>query len=351
MRLLSATAVLIVVAMLAATAAQAGTKGPEPPAQITIAAVGDTMFGHTPVLPAHPETYVTEVNGAFADADLVFGNLEGTLSTAKLSKCLVLVLQRCYAYKMPPAWGIHLRDQGFDVMSSANNHSRDYGIKSEEQTTRALMAAGIAQTGLHGQIAVLTANEISVAFVAFSPYPRTAWMLDRPAARALIRQAGSMADIVVVYMHAGAEGADKQHVTGQREVFLGENRGNPRQFAWMAIKNGADLVIGSGPHVLRGMEFYRGRLIAYSLGDFAGFHNFISTGLLALSMILKVTLTADGHFVGGQIVPTLLDVANKPHPDPTAQALPFVAQLSTEDFGAAAAAIAADGTISPPLSP
>jgi hypothetical protein len=63
----------------------------------------------------------------------------------------------------------------------------------------------------------------------------------------------------------------------------------------MAIRAGADLVLGSGPHVLRGMEIYRGRLIAYSLGNFSGFHNFATSGVLGASAVLHVTVDKDGR--------------------------------------------------------
>ena len=76
----------------------------------------------------------------------------------------------------------------------------------------------------------------------------------------------------------GAEGADKDPRAVRREIAFGENRGDSRAFAHAAIDAGADLVLGSGPHVLRGVELYRGRLIAYSLGNLAGWHNFGTGG-------------------------------------------------------------------------
>ncbi len=83
-------------------------------------------------------------------------------------------------------------------------------------------------------------------------------------------------------------------VTGQDEPYVGEDRGNPEAFAHMAIDAGASLVIASGPHVLRGMQFYQGHLIAYSLGNFAGDGNFGTDGDLVLSAILHMTLSPPG---------------------------------------------------------
>ena len=94
--------------------------------------------------------------------------------------------------------------------------------------------------------------------------------------------------------HAGAEGADKTRVPGGREHAFGEDRGDSRHFARAAIDAGADLVVGSGPHVVRGLELYRGRLIAYSLGNLTGYRNFSTAGTSGLSGLLRVTLDADG---------------------------------------------------------
>lgn len=124
-----------------------------------------------------------------------------------------------------------------------------------------------------------------------------------PAAHALIRQAAKEASVVVVYMHAGAEGSAADHVTGHEEYYLGEDRGNPEAFAHLAIDSGASLVIASGPHVLRGIQFWHGHLIAYSLGNFAGYGNFGTDGDLALSAILHVTLSSSGQFERARLYP------------------------------------------------
>jgi hypothetical protein len=85
---------------------------------------------------------------------------------------------------------------------------------------------------------VVRARGIKVAFVAFASYPYDASLLDLPAARTLIKRARREARVVVVYMHAGAEGSAADHVTGREEHYLGEDRGNPEAFAHMAIDAG-----------------------------------------------------------------------------------------------------------------
>ena len=124
--------------------------------------------------------------------------------------------------------------------------------------------------------------------------------------RARVARAAARADVVVVAMHAGAEGADKTHVPDGNETAFGESRGDSRAFAHAAIDAGADLVVGSGPHVVRGVERYRGRLVAYSLGNFAGWNNFGMGGALSESGILRVTLTARGATSSAHWIPIRL---------------------------------------------
>jgi Bacterial capsule synthesis protein PGA_cap len=152
--------------------------------------------------------------------------------------------------------------------------------------------------------------------------------------------------VVVVYMHAGAEGSAADHVTGHEEYYLGEDRGNPEAFAHLAIDSGASLVIASGPHVLRGMQFYKRHLIAYSLGNFAGYGNFGMDGDLALSVILRVTLSSAGRFESARIYPVQFTGAGQPVPG--GGAIAFVASLASADFGSSAARIRPSGIIEAP---
>lgn len=317
-------------------------------APVTIAVVGDTMLGDTADPPPDLATYLDAVRPALdSGAQLVFGNLEGTLTTAPVSKCGTEgPKQNCFAFKDPPGYIRYLKDAGFTVLNDANNHSFDYGAAGQAQTAATIHAAGLAQTGLPGEITLVRAGATKVAFVAFAPYDYDANLLDLPAAQALIERAASEADFVVVYMHAGAEGADADHVTGHEEYYLGEDRGNAEAFAHMAIGAGASLVIASGPHVLRGMQFYRGHLIAYSVGNFAGYGDFALDGDLDLSVILHVTLSPRGQFESARIYP--IQFVGQGQPVPGGSAVPFVTRLSAEDFGATAAHISPSGAITPP---
>ena len=313
-------------------------------APVTIAAVGDTMLGDTPDLPPHPEGYLGAVRRELA-AQIVFGNLEGTLTTATAGKCGPMHARsgECFAFRDPPGYVRYLKQAGFTVLNDANNHSFDFGAAGQAQTVRTIRAAGLAQTGLPGEITLVKAHGVRVAFVAFAPYADTASLLDLPAARALIKRATRRASVVVVYMHAGAEGATAGHVTGHEEYYLGEDRGNPEAFAHMAIRAGASLVIASGPHVLRGMQFYRHHLIAYSLGNFASYHNFPAGRGLDMTVILHVTLSASGAFEHARLYP--IQLTGQGRPVPGGGAMSFVSRLSAQDFGASAARILASGVI------
>jgi len=327
----------------------APSPGPAPavPPSVTIAAVGDTMLGNTPDLPPEPQAYLDGVKHTLGSgAQVVFGNLEGTLTTVATSKCGPHPGRKCFAFKDPPGYVRYFKDAGFTVLNNANNHSLDYGPAGQAQTVRTIHAAGLAQTGLPGEITVITANAVKVAFVAFAPYDYAASLLDLPAARALIERAGREAPIVVVYMHAGAEGSGADHVTGREEYYLGEDRGNAEAFAHMAIDSGASLVIASGPHVLRGMQFYKGHLIAYSLGNFASYGDFSTSGDLSMSAILRVTLSSAGRFERARIYPVRFRGHGQPIPGGAAVA--FIAQLSAEDFGPTAAHVLPSGAIKAP---
>lgn len=312
---------------------------------VSFAAVGDTMLGNTPELPSDPGSYLDQVKGQLT-GDVVFGNLEGTLTDVSDSpKCGGAPSGTCYAFRTPPSYARYLAAAGFTVMNSANNHSYDFGQAGLEATTAALRKAGIAQDGLPGKVTVVKAEGERVAVVGFAPYAQTGSLLDLEAARKLIRFAARRSPIVVVAIHAGAEGSDAQHVTGAEETYLGEDRGNPEAFAKMAVRAGADLVFGSGPHVLRGMEIYRDRLIAYSLGNFSGFHNFTTEGVLGASAVLHVTVEEDGAFRSGRIASVRLVEAGQPVLDSSGEGADLIRELSREDFGQDAVRIGGDGRI------
>ncbi len=262
---------------------------------------------------------------------MTLGNLEGTLSVGGVSKCAQIGGGECFAFQAPRSTAFALRGLGFDLVNQANNHSLDYGSSGRRQTIAALDRAGIAHTGFPGEITYLRVRGVRMAFLGFAPYPYDANLLDIPAARALVRRARRHASLVVVIIHAGAEGANQLHTPYGTQYYLGEDRGNARAFAHAVIDAGASIVLGSGPHVIRGIERYHRRMVAYSLGNFVGYHTLGGGGVLNDSAILRVTLGAGGRVLAADWIPITL-VDGLPRPDPTHASAKLVGALSREDF-------------------
>jgi hypothetical protein len=253
----------------------------------------------------------------------------------------------CFAFRAPPGYATVLRDAGFRLVNLANNHAYDFGPEGNRQTRTALDGAGIAHTGAPGEITVVETNGTKVAVLGFSSYAWSQSVVDIDAAAALVARAKQRADLVVVQMHVGAEGPDRTHVRPGTELFLGENRGDSIKFGHAVVDAGADLVIGHGPHVLRAMEFYRDRLIAYSLGNFAGYRTLGFAGVVGVGGVLKVTLRKDGTYAGGSLVPTHMVAPGLPAKDPENRAIPLVRGLAEADLPTTGARIADDGAITP----
>ena len=300
---------------------------------IEIAWVGDTTPGSRYGLPPNAgREQFSGVKPALRKPDLTIGNLEGTLGSGGPEKC-GMGSASCYAFQAPASYAKSLHEAGFDVFSLANNHALDYGDSGQRQTVAALDRNRIAHTGRPGETAFVSRKGIRIAVLAFAPYSWADPLLDIYTARRRIKEAAANADIVVVAIHAGAEGSDKVHVPKGYESAYGENRGNSRLFAHMAVDAGADLVVGSGPHVLRGVEQYKGHVIAYSTGNFSGYKNFGSGGALSLSGIVKVRLTKEGKTLSGAWVPVKLVGPGLPVIDGSGAALALVRQVSNADFG------------------
>ncbi len=278
--------------------------------------------------------------------DLVVGNLEGTLTTAGAPKCSGGVA--CFTFRGSPAWAGVLRRAGFNVLNVANNHALDYGAEGQSQTLASLRDAGLLEQGLPGQVLQVTLRGIRIALIGCAPYGWAQSLLDVEGTARLVRNAARHADVVIVYMHAGAEGSDADHVAGAGETYLGESRGDSRAFAHTMIRAGADVVFGSGPHVLRGIEWYRRRLIAYSLGNLAGTHTLSTAGSLGTSALLQATLDARGNFLAASIVPLRLAGGGTPVPDAGAGSVERIRALSHEDFGPRAIRISAAGRLAAP---
>jgi poly-gamma-glutamate capsule biosynthesis protein CapA/YwtB (metallophosphatase superfamily) len=310
--------------------AASGRSAASPSARVTIAFAGDIAL-----LGPAPSSIFAGVRGQLRRADVAIGNLEGTLSSGGTSKC-GRHSTGCFAFQSPPLSAALLRGAGLDDLNVANNHAFDYGASGQQQTLRALARYKLRWSGRPGQTTVLGMHGISVAVLGFAPYPWAQSLTDIPAAQALVQRAAARADIVVAVLHAGAEGVDHQHVPAGTEYYLGENRGNERQFAHALAAAGADLVVASGPHVLRGLQLFHHTPIAYSVGNFATAGNALSTGgVLGECAILVVTLGSDGSLVSGRLVPVQM-VGGAPRRSYGGDILRRVNALSHADFGGSA---------------
>jgi len=334
--------------------ASASTSAPSPTPSgptVTLSATGDIIMGDAPdKLPPDGGTGMFAAVRPALAADLVMGNLEEPLTEETgFVKCKPEA-KGCNQFRVPPEYAEHLTDAGFQVLNLANNHAYDYGATGYRNTREALEKHGLQHTGGRDQITVRKIRGMSVAVLGFSSYSYSNSLLNLERAKSVVAEAAGQVDLVVVQAHMGAEGADKAHVRPGIERFLGENRGDPMAFSHAVVDAGADLVVGHGPHILRGMEFYRGRLIAYSLGNFCGAGNTLSsTGNLGLSGVLKVSLGADGSWAGGSFTSTTYQGnGGLPRMDTGRRAAALVGSLSSADFPITGAKIGETGEISPP---
>ncbi|HZL97686.1 MAG TPA: CapA family protein [Terriglobales bacterium] len=312
----------------------------EPARTIRIAAVGDIMMGTT-----FPESILPPEDGAtlfrsvaplLAGHDVVFGNIEGPLTDASLSpKCPKPRRNGhpCFAFRTPPRYAARLAEAGFTVVNIANNHALDFGMEGLDNTLDVLDAAGIEAVGGE-RVAVFTTSGKSVAVTGFSYSLRTRYvhpLLDVEAAREIVAELKREYDLVVVSFHGGAEGARAMRVEDAEEEFLGENRGNVVRFARAVVDAGADLVLGHGPHVPRAIEVYRGKLIAYSLGNFAVYSMFNIKGPSGLGYALQAELDPEtGDVVRFRTPSVTLRHPGIPHPDPAGKAEALLRTLSDE---------------------
>lgn len=325
---------------------------PLPPedARVRIRAAGDVMLGttvpegHLP--PEGPDGVLASVRPLLENADLTFVNLEGPLcDIGETKKCRSP--RNCYAFRSPTAYGQALKDAGVDVVSTANNHSGDFGELCRRETESTLDKLGIGWSGPPGTVATLERNGLRIGLVAFHTSASCNHLNNLPTAKALVSSAAATHDLVIVSFHGGAEGAKAVRVPPGKEKFMGEDRGDLRTFTHAMVDAGAHLVMGHGPHVARAMEFYKGRLIAYSLGNFATYGRFTVTGVQGLGMVLEVELDREGRYLSGRIFPTRQHGEGIPAPDPDGGVTSLVRKLTAQDFPLTGARISEDGVISP----
>lgn len=311
--------------------AAAEALGEDVPPFLRLAAVGDIMMGTENSLPPDgAKGFFKDMAPYVKGYDVVLGNLEGPL-TNRGAPTKKIVPGRSYCFRTPPSYGQNLKDAGFNVMTLANNHANDYGPEGRAQTVETLTALGIAHTGAEGQIAVMRANNgREVAVIGLAPNRGCQSVNDIPGAVALVKKSLAQAPDrpVLVTFHGGAEGTGHMNVPIGPETYLGENRGDLVKLSHALIDAGAIAVIGHGPHVPRALEIYKGRLIAYSLGNFATAAGINVSGATGLAPLLLADLAEDGTVLDHKIISFRQRMNQGPKLDKTGEAEKVIGDLT-----------------------
>lgn len=321
---------------------------------LTFAFAGDVMMGTNypdesrgAYLPAYGGRYLFDDAGdVLREADVAAVNLEGTLFDrgGKPKDCSDPKL--CYVFRTPAAFVGNLVDAGIDFVSMANNHVNDFGASGREQTMRNLSAAGIEFAGLRDvcETSTIERGGKRIGFAAFGHSRGTLSIMDIDEVRTVVGSLKDSCDIVVVSFHGGGEGPKYTHVPHGMEMCFNEQRGDVELFAHEAVEAGADIVYGHGPHVTRGMEVYRDRLIMYSLGNFCTPYRVNLNGISGHAPVVEVTVDGDGNFVRGKIHPFVQKRGAGPRTDSSGAVIRQIRRLSESDFPSGCPDIADDGT-------
>lgn len=229
------------------------------PIQITVSSMGDCTLGtdenFNPSTSFNayynaqgPDYFFKNVRSILEEDDLSIINLEGTFTDSDQRQ------EKTFAFKADPEYVSILTGSSIEAANLANNHSRDYGEESYTDTIETLEQAGIASFG-YDQVDILEVNGVKVGLTGI--YELAEHLDKQEEVRtniAALKEAG--AQVIIVNFHWGIE---KEYLPNDTQKTL----------AHLAIDEGADLVIGHHPHVLQGIERYKGKYIAYSLGNFS----------------------------------------------------------------------------------
>lgn len=260
------------------------TKKTFDPVSLTVSVVGDCTLGtdeafdYSTSLNAYFDNYgssyfLQNVKPIFSADDLTIANFEGTLTESDARE------DKTFAFKAPASFAKILTDGNVEAVTTANNHSHDYGEQGFTDTLNALEAEGIAHFG-YDETAVMNIKGIKVGLVGIyelkDHLERTQQVKDNIAK---VKAEG--AQLVIVIFHWGNE---KEEVPDSNQMTLGR----------LAIDEGADLVCGHHPHVLQGIETYKGKNIVYSLGNFCFGGNSAPSDMDSMIFQQTFTITENG---------------------------------------------------------
>ncbi len=304
---------------------------------ITLIAVGDIMMGtnypNDSKLPPKGINLLDSVKSYLRFGDITFGNLEGTVLNSGGTPKHCSNPSVCYAFRQPTYIVDHLVDAHFNLMSVANNHMGDFGEVGRKSTCEILTKNKITHAGL--EIApwdTMTVKGLKIGFTGFAPNTSCQKISDYVLLKSTVKMLDKMCDIVIVSFHGGAEGTSKTHVPRMEELFLGENRGDVYKFAHAAIDAGADVVLGHGPHVTRAVDYYKGRFITYSMGNFCTYGSFNLKGMTGIAPMYQLQIRRDGSFKSGKVIPIIQLGEGGPLVDRKKSVFAEILSLTKTDF-------------------
>lgn len=322
----------------------------------TFAFTGDIMQGttwpdsiHGTHLPKDDGVnYFVDAAPILKEADVAAGNCEGTLLDKGGERRPMGNPRSYFVFRQPTKFVNNLVEAGYDFMGIANNHINDFGPTGRKSTCETLEKAGLAHAGLKDkcEIAIVERDGKKIGFTQFGHGMNNLNVNDLDELRRVVKEMKAKCDIVVIAFHGGAEGAAYTHVPHKTETYVGEARGNVEQFAHTAIDEGADIVYGHGPHVVRGAELYKGHIIFYSLGNFCTPFKMGVAGATAEAPIATVEIGPDGKFIKGKIYSLLQAHATGPRLDSHHSAARRIADLSRSDFPTSPLLIDDEGNMS-----
>lgn len=323
---------------------------------LTIAFTGDIMMGttypdsiHGTHLPAEGGIHLFDDARTVTErVDIAGANLEGSFLDGGGKRRPMGNPKYYFVFRMPTKMVSNLTDAGFDYVGIANNHINDFGAPGRSSTMRTVREAGMKVVGLKDscETAILERKGLKIGVTQFGHGANNLNINDLSELRQVVGELKKSCDIVIVSFHGGAEGASHTHVTGKPENFVGEMRGNVREFAHTAIDAGADVVFGHGPHVPRAAELYKEHIIFYSLGNFCTPFRMGIAGVTGYAPLPEIRIDKEGRFLSGKIHSLLQRKGVGPRFDPNFTVAKFIRRLSQEDFPGSKLRIADDGSLS-----
>jgi poly-gamma-glutamate synthesis protein (capsule biosynthesis protein) len=282
--------------------------------QVVLMAVGDVMLGRAVeprALMYGPEFPFAPLIPLLRQGDIVTGNMEGVIGYSGTP------LEKSFAFRAHPAVIAGLQAAGFNLVTLANNHARDFGAAGMSETMALLESAGIRTVGAGPEAyapVFVEVKGLKIAFLArneaIARQDGVAWA-EEGELRAAVAQAKAQADLVVVHLHAGIE----------YSLYADETQ---RRLAQAAADGGAALVIGHHSHSLQEVEWIGDTLVAYSLGDFV--FDIDDHDVARDAVVLRVVLSRDG-VIGAEWIPAHIVDDVQPQPVTGDDGRPVVKRL------------------------